>query len=98
MIGSTNESRWTVPRWGEFAWATWDEGYSLFDGGTGETHLLNELPAEILRRLAARPHTAAELASALSRECEVEDDGAWRTRILEVLENLALLDLVESSA
>lgn len=87
-------SRWGVPRWSDYLWAQWQSGYSLYDCGTGETHLLNELPAEILRLLAAEPRSEEAVAAVLAADCEVVDDAQWRERIGAVISSLAALDLV----
>jgi PqqD family protein of HPr-rel-A system len=87
-------TRWSVPRWRDFLWERWETGYSLYDCGTGETHLLNELPAEILRLLFAEPRSEEAVAAVLAEACEVVDDDQWRERIGAVIGNLAALDLV----
>jgi PqqD family protein of HPr-rel-A system len=76
-------------------WAHWDDDYSLFNGSTGETHLLSELPAEVLRQLSQGPLTKAALTSILAQLCEVEETPDWSDKIVGILRELAELELIE---
>jgi PqqD family protein of HPr-rel-A system len=78
-------------------WEEWEDTYILFHRGTGETHLLNEMPAEILRMLQY-PRRLDDLSVELARLAEAEDNPSWRRKILHVLEELESLSLVERTA
>lgn len=86
---------WVLSRPTDLSRVQWDEHYSLFDRGTGMTHLLNEFPVEILRRLAAGPLSVEALASGLAADCGVPDDAAWRRKVEGTLSSLGSLELVE---
>jgi PqqD family protein of HPr-rel-A system len=85
---------WGFSRWEDLTWVQWEQDYSVFDRLTGETHLLNELPAEILRRLARKPQTLDSLAEDLAGECGFRSDAAWRERIAAIVRNLETLELL----
>lgn len=85
---------WAVPRWTDLLWEDWGGSYSVYDCGTGETHLLNELPAEILRLLAASPRPVADIAACLAETCGVSCDRQWREKVGAVIANLAALELI----
>jgi PqqD family protein of HPr-rel-A system len=92
-----------VGRGEELRWACWEGEYeySVFDPGTGETHLLNEFPAEILRRLARGPDSVTRLASGLASACGVESDAGWTEQVastVAALWRLGLIDTLDSSA
>jgi PqqD family protein of HPr-rel-A system len=76
-------------------WAQWESDYSVFDGGTGDTHLLSELPAEVLRQLSQGAMTEAALTAKLARLCEVEETDDWMRKIAGLLAELADIELIE---
>ena len=63
---------WHLPDPSALLWESWGSEYSLFDRNSGETHLINLLPAEILHRLADDPKTLVELADTLAEDCEMD--------------------------
>jgi PqqD family protein of HPr-rel-A system len=89
------ERRWTLAYPDKLAWADWGPAVSLFDGISGETHLLDALTAEIVRRLAKDALTLEELSQALSTDCEVTDTALWQRKVAAVLEQLRALQLAE---
>ncbi len=89
---------WRAPPNGSLLYEIWEDGYSVFCGLTGETHQLNELPAEIVRRLEKSPWTISRLAQELSAECEIEDSSDWRLKIAAIVLNLHQLELLDKVA
>lgn len=89
------QASWRIPGARGLAWAHWDPEYSLFHAETGKTHLLNEFPAEILRRLSVGPRNTEELADALAKVCEVPSDAEWLRTVEQTLGQLEALDLIE---
>lgn len=85
-------------RGGQLDWASWEGEYqySVFDPGTGETHLLNEFPAEILRQLDQGVDSVARLAAVLAAACGVENDAPWAARVESTVVTLWRLSLIES--
>jgi PqqD family protein of HPr-rel-A system len=97
-LGGVTEVDWGVPRSHLLLWAAWESDYSVFDGGTGETHLLSELPAEMLRQLSKRPMSWPRLSATLAQLCEVEETRDWARKVADILRDLADLELVEPIA
>jgi PqqD family protein of HPr-rel-A system len=91
-------SVWVAARPDDLVWVGWGQDYAVYDCGTGQTHLINELPAEILRLLARTPASAAEIAARLAEECGVDDDERWLQQIADVMSSLEALDLLEKKA
>lgn len=87
---------WRAARPQRVIWAQWGVDYSVFNGNTGETHLLSELPAEVLRQLSQGPLTEAALVQGLARLCEVEETTDWSEKISGILSDLAHLELIEA--
>ena len=81
----------------QLRWACWEGEYqySVFDPGTGETHLLNEFPAEILRQLDQGADSVARLAAALADACGVENDARWAAQVASTVATLWRLGLIE---
>jgi len=88
-------TQWQAIRPELWIWADWEADYGIYDGGTGETHLLSELPAEVLRQLSRHVMTAAALTANLASLCEVEMAPAWTRKIGGILSELADLELIE---
>jgi len=81
----------------DLCWTEWSgEGcYSLLDLGTSQTHLINELPATILRKLAQCPLGLEELTARLAHECGMPEDAVWRGAVERSVDGLIALDLIE---
>jgi PqqD family protein of HPr-rel-A system len=94
-LGEVKELDWHAPRSHLLLWATWESDYSVFDGATGDTHLLSELPAEMLRQLSKRPMSWPQLSATLAQLCEVEETRDWAGKVADILKDLADLELVE---
>jgi PqqD family protein of HPr-rel-A system len=89
--------RWRALPAGCLLWEPWEEGYAVFCVPTGETHLLTELPGEVLRRLGNGPWTVADLADALAADCQVEISPEWQEKVRGILCDLHRLDLIEAA-
>jgi PqqD family protein of HPr-rel-A system len=75
----------------------WSGETVIFDTRTGDTHLLDPLSSELLRRLEAGPKTSDELAAALAAEFDfaAEDDvPALTAGALAKLRELGMIDVV----
>jgi PqqD family protein of HPr-rel-A system len=54
-------------------WRSWDEREQVvYHTGSGETHLLNEVAAKVLRQLEVEPLGVGELADRLAESLEIE--------------------------
>jgi hypothetical protein len=69
----------------------------VFCNLTGETHILNALPAEALRLLGGASYKSEEVADILAARFETERSAAWRETIERVLANLKSIELVQVS-
>ena len=86
---------WSLVNPDSLTWAVWDQHNALFHGETGETHLLSELPALLLRALADAALSEQALCALAARECDTRSDEPWRQKIHAILLNLEQLELVE---
>jgi PqqD family protein of HPr-rel-A system len=87
-----------VGRASELFWVHWDGEYrySVFDPATGETHLFNEFPVEILRLIDRGADSVESLAIALARSCGVDNDQLWASKVERTIQDLCNLGLIEA--
>ena len=74
-----------------------EEGALIYNRKTGETHLLNIFPEEILTRLLQASKTADAICIEMAKLCEEQLDDAFKAQVLEVLSRLKALGLVEAN-
>ncbi|NBC13763.1 MAG: HPr-rel-A system PqqD family peptide chaperone [Gammaproteobacteria bacterium] len=89
---------WTAVNADVLRWVAWEADNAVFDGETGETHLLSELPALLIHTLAAGPQDVEALSALTAAECDTALNDAWRDKIHRLLIDLAHLELVEQTA
>lgn len=89
------DMRWRACSPEDLLWVSWEEDFTVYNRATGETHLLNALPAEIVHILGKQPLTARALSEKMAQLCETENSLEWSQRINQVLSDLAALSLVE---
>ena len=89
------DSRWQCAEPTSLLWEDWGSTYSVFSAATGETHLLAELPAEVLRQLSGSRPRIGELAETLATLCETDNSEEWQRKIAAIVENLHSLELVQ---
>ncbi len=80
---------------GALSFVEWDENVSLYNGGTGDTHLLNLFPFEVLLSLVPGHGTIASISMHMAAICGEEDNQQWRSNILKILMQLEELELVD---
>ncbi len=76
-------------------WSDSDQFFAVFDPVSGETHLLNELPAMLLQQVDAQPRTAAELLATILGEEAGEIAPQQIDQIIATLKFLAEAELIE---
>jgi PqqD family protein of HPr-rel-A system len=87
--------KWWVPRDQDLRWRRWDGQHIVYHRQSGDTHLLNELAARILRRLEEGPAEPGELASHAAAVLGIEADGPLLRQIPELLSRFEELGLVD---
>ena len=80
----------------DLLWFEWEgEGiFSLYDRGTGETHILDMGSAEVLRALCRRPADWPRLTACLLAEGVLEPGAEWEQWLRRRLEGLMALELI----
>jgi len=72
-------------------WKSWDGEFVVYNSGSGDTHLLDPLTAEVLKNIQQGPIAPAELAAKLF----VSDNESLDAYLSAVLRKLEELELIE---
>jgi PqqD family protein of HPr-rel-A system len=89
---------WAATNPNSLLWAVWDTDTHLFNADSGETHLLSELPATLLRALCRCTWNFDALCAHLARLSDTANGTSWQDKIAGVLVGLRDLELVERRA
>jgi PqqD family protein of HPr-rel-A system len=89
--------RWKVHGSSGLCWRTWDDEHVVFHPPSGDTHLLNDFTAEVLRALEECPATESELTQLLSAACTTPHESDLREQINNVLGRFHELGLIEQA-
>jgi len=87
--------RWTTISAHPLRWHTWGDGhYVVYHTGSGDTHMLNEVAAEVLRQLDGRTIAIPDLTArvALAIEVDSAELAPHIERIVPYLEDLGLIE------
>jgi len=89
-------TRWHCPLYKRFVRRCWNDEYFLYNPGSGQTHLLNQMALDILDLLAGEPLNSAEIQRLLAETWEIGDDArhAFAGRIEQHLGQLRHLGLI----
>lgn len=90
--------QWRVHPLASLYWRCWDHEWVVFNVGSGQTHLLDEVTAAILSSIEDSPCDTA-LLSELGRQGTLNDDQLlWSETLNAVLDRLVGAGLIESTA
>lgn len=87
-----NTRVWRLVPGVSLSWHDWPPHGVVFDAGSGNTHLLEEPAAQVLRAIAARPRSDAELLDMVGADATDPTAKAWLTDLLDRFIALALVD------
>jgi PqqD family protein of HPr-rel-A system len=74
---------------------TWDDEFVVYNGLSGDTHLLDHAAGQILQTLCATPAEIDALTASLGALWDVDPDDEFRGQIERILADLLALALVE---
>jgi len=83
---------WRLAPGVSLSWHDWPPHVVVFDAGSGNTHLLEEPAAQVLRAIAARPRSDAELLGTVGADATDPAAQAWLTDLLQRFLALTLVD------
>jgi len=90
------QARFRAPFHERFLWAHWEVDSVLFNGGTGDTHLLSPIPSEILDLLGDREMPFFEICADMASRCSVANDAIWQEKLARIISDLEQLDIIEA--
>ena len=90
---------WRLRRDADLHWRQWGDQHVVFHPASGDTHLLNDVTAELLRRLDEGPADLDALLQVASRDsAPVADDLSARIeRLLEWFDDLGLIEVADDA-
>lgn len=90
------DSKWRTVREFELHWRAWGNEYVVYHGGSGDTHLLDEIGARALQCLQKEEATPIQLCRRLAAAAGLETDTALLHKVRKMLEQYQQVGLVES--
>lgn len=75
----------------------WDHDLVVYNAGSGDTHLLETISAEIFIYLQEQPASFPDIVSHIANTFHYEIDDGLKTHIAELLIQLEKLRLIEAS-
>ena len=76
---------------------TWGDDHLVWSELTGQTHLLDLLPATVLRLLQERPAGSNELSERVAKALKLEDDNKLLAMVEQTLADFERLGLAEQN-
>ena len=91
------DMRWTAPGKAVLFWESWGEQHAVFDLRSGETHILADLTARVLQRLAKRPATVNEVAESVALASDTVCDEPFLEQVAGLFLHLQKVGLIETA-
>ena len=92
-----SRGRWALTRQAPLIWQSWDDNeYVVYSSASGDTHLINEVTAEVLRQLERSELEFSELARNVAETLGTELNRETETYVARLLVYLDQIGLVES--
>lgn len=92
---STKVARWKVNSGFPLQWQVWDDEFVVYNTGSGDTHMLDTLAAEVLQSLEKKTADLSELAGRVAASIEIEPDSKFSDYLEQLLSDLHKLGLIQ---
>ena len=93
---SARRGRWAISRESPLLWQSWDDDeYVVYSSASGDTHLINEVTAEVLRQLERSELAFSDLVHNVAQTLGTEPDEPTENHIARLLVYLDQIGLVE---
>ena len=89
------DARWKVNPKFPLQWQVWDDEFVVYNTGSGDTHLLDPVAAEVLQSLEKKTADLSELAGRVSASIEIEPDSKFSDYLEQLLSDLHKLGLIQ---
>jgi len=89
------DARWKVKPEFPLQWQVWDDEFVVYNTGSGDTHLLDPVAAEVLQSLEQESANLPELVGKVTASLEIEPDSKFSDYLEQLLSDLYKLGLIE---
>jgi PqqD family protein of HPr-rel-A system len=96
-VTASSQPQWQITRGCDLLWRGWDGEQVVFNTGSGDTHLLDLVSSEILKKLESAPASRINLETrirSLAAANSLEIPAGYMEGLLEKLQSLALVEPV----
>lgn len=98
MSNHATGGRWVISQGAPLLWRNWDDGeYVVYSTASGDTHLINEVTAEVLRQLERSELAFSDLVGKVAQALGIEGDGQFESHVARLLVHLDRIGLIEPS-
>ena len=93
---SARRKRWVVTRGASLLWKSWDDNeYVVYSTASGDTHLINNVTAEVLRQLERSDLEFSDLARNVAQSLGLNPQiEAYVARLVVYLDQIGLVEPV----
>jgi PqqD family protein of HPr-rel-A system len=98
-ISPPGEHFWRITQGCELCWRSWNDEYVVYNSGSGDTHLLDLLSAEILKKIEEAPASSRALEDWVAGKVAVDSIpqiSDYVSNLLLQLHSLALIEAVDA--
>lgn len=98
-ISPSGEHLWRITQGCELCWRSWNEEFVVYNSGSGDTHLLDLLSAEILKKIEEAPVSSKALEEWVAGEVaadSIPEISGYVSKLLLQLHSLALIEAVDA--
>lgn len=88
---------WRLNSLASFHWRCWDDGWAVFDVGSGQTHQMDTLTAVVLMTVEVSSVDTSELVSRLVTDLLIPNNQEFSDTLNGILERLVTAGLIESA-
>lgn len=89
--------RWQLLSGFRLRWQSWGDEYVVYHSGSGDTHLLDPIAAEVLKNLECASANTSELLDRISISLDIKADGDLAAMLEQLLSEFYKLGLIERS-
>ena len=89
-------TQWRLLQNGDFHWRRWDDIFTLYNSGSGQTHVLDPLAALVIQLIGEGSRNTSELLQQMAAQLDVEASQEFREKLQETLFQLDALGLIEA--
>ena len=87
--------KWQIAAENELLYHSWDDEFVVYNGATGDTHMLGLVAAQVMLKLQQMPADAISLAAWIASLQQIEPDDEFVLFIEQILTDFDNLGIIE---